>query len=201
MPQLRPYRPTDREDLYEVCLLTGDDGADASALYSDRRLLGEVYVGPYLSLLPELAWVVADDTDRARGYVLGATDTAALEQREEAEWWPGLRARYPRGAFPAGTSDAEIVEQLHVPELRDPRVLEQFPAHLHIDLLPEVQGGGIGRRLIETLLDALRERGVSGVHLGVSPTNTKAIGFYTHLGFEQSPDHARDDETIMTKRL
>ena len=39
---------------------------------------------------------------------------------------------------------------------------EDYPAHLHIDLLPEVQGQGWGRLLIATLVDALRERGVAG---------------------------------------
>ena len=32
-------------------------------------------------------------------------------------------------------------------------------------------------------MGALRDRGVEGVHLIVSPENTNAIGFYEHLGF------------------
>lgn len=59
-----------------------------------------------------------------------------------------------------------------------------YPAHLHIDLLPEAQGGGNGSRLIHTLLGALRSRGVHGVHLGVGKANAGAVGFYRHLGFE-----------------
>ena len=61
-------------------------------------------------------------------------------------------------------------------------LLTDFPAHMHIDLLPHVQASGWGRRLIETELAALRAHDVAGVHLGVSPTNEQAIGFYRHLG-------------------
>lgn len=50
-------------------------------------------------------------------------------------------------------------------------------------LLPEWQGGGNGRRLLETLFDALRARGVTGLHLGLDTSNTHAVGFYEHLGF------------------
>ena len=75
---------------------------------------------------------------------------------------------------------------------------EHYPAHLHINVLPEAQSGGWGRRLIETELDALRRAGVRGVHLGVSPTNERAKGFYAHLGFD---DISRDGRVIYAKRL
>jgi ribosomal protein S18 acetylase RimI-like enzyme len=57
-----------------------------------------------------------------------------------------------------------------------------YPAHLHIDLLPRAQGAGYGRRLIEHLLDRLRAMSVRGVHLAVAATNEGAIGFYRHVG-------------------
>ncbi len=58
-----------------------------------------------------------------------------------------------------------------------------YPAHLHIDLLPELQGQGWGRRLIEALRDRLRAAGVPGVHLVAAGTNAGAIAFYERLGF------------------
>jgi RimJ/RimL family protein N-acetyltransferase len=36
---------------------------------------------------------------------------------------------------------------------------------------------------MSTLFDALVRRGVDGVHLVVDVRNTRAIGFYEHLGF------------------
>jgi ribosomal protein S18 acetylase RimI-like enzyme len=69
----------------------------------------------------------------------------------------------------------------------DAQVTAAYPAHLHIDLLPELQGRGIGRRLIDTVLDRLREASVPGVQLGVDPRNTSAQAFYTRLGFAPLP--------------
>jgi len=38
--RIRPYLPSDLDALYRICLLTGDDGQDASSLYKDPRLPG-----------------------------------------------------------------------------------------------------------------------------------------------------------------
>jgi ribosomal protein S18 acetylase RimI-like enzyme len=184
---IRPARtddPSEVERLYEICLRTGASGADATSLYTDPRLLGEVYLGAYLALEPDLAFVV-EDGGTAVGYVLGAHDTASFEARCEREWWPPLRARYPLGSFAEGTPDESLVGQIHEPRLTDRSVLDTYPAHLHVDLLPVAQGGGNGRRLLGTLFDALRADGVPGVHLGVAQDNVSAIGFYEHLGFRR----------------
>ncbi len=60
---------------------------------------------------------------------------------------------------------------------------DAYPAHLHIDLLPELQGQGWGRRLIEILIERLRERGVPGLHLAASTDNAGALAFYPRVGF------------------
>jgi ribosomal protein S18 acetylase RimI-like enzyme len=72
---------------------------------------------------------------------------------------------------------------LHHPSA-DPRVVADYPAHLHIDLLPEGQGRGGGRALMEHFLAAVRERGADGVHLYVGLANTGARAFYAKLGFK-----------------
>jgi ribosomal protein S18 acetylase RimI-like enzyme len=58
---------------------------------------------------------------------------------------------------------------------------------LYIDLLPRLQGRGLGRRLIETLLAALRASGSRGVHLHVGRANQRAAGFYGHMGLTELP--------------
>ncbi len=58
-----------------------------------------------------------------------------------------------------------------------------YPAHLHIDLLPHLQGRGIGKSLMETFFQAVQEKGISGIHLGVDGRNTHAYGFYERMGF------------------
>jgi ribosomal protein S18 acetylase RimI-like enzyme len=181
---IRTAVPEDRDALYEICRLTGDAGEDASELYTDPDLLGELWVGPYLALEPELAFV-AEDEQGPVGYVLGAADTAAFEAACERAWWPARRVRY--AAPPVGgdlSPEQELHRWIHDPPPTPADVLTEYPAHLHIDLHPRAQGQGLGRRLIDTLIEALRTRRVSGVHLGVDADNHRAIGFYARLGFE-----------------
>jgi GNAT superfamily N-acetyltransferase len=201
MVGIRPFRPGDEEALYEVCLRTGDDGQDATALYDDPRLLGAVFVGPYLRFSPELAWVYADEADVARAYVLGVADTRAFESLLEASWWPQLRARHPLDALPANPHDREVVELIHAPVRRPDALVAAYPAHLHIDLAPEVQGGGRGGAMLRTLLGALVAAGAPGVHLGVARRNERAIGFYEHLGFAPSEAGSTRDELVMVRTL
>ena len=180
---IRRVRPEDLDDLYDICLRTGDAGRDATAMYADPRLLGDLFVAPYAVLEPERAFVV-DDGTRAQGYVVGAADSRAFEARCEAEWWPAARERHADDV-PRPGMEQIFLSLLQAPMVAHDRVLERFPSHLHIDLLPDYQSGGWGKRLMETLFDALRAAGSPGVHLGVSEQNQRAIGFYDHLGFEQ----------------
>jgi len=63
--------------------------------------------------------------------------------------------------------------------------LAAYPAHLHIDLLPEWQGKGYGRGLMEAFLAGVHAAGAPRVHLGMVPTNTAARAFYHRLGFTE----------------
>jgi GNAT superfamily N-acetyltransferase len=66
-----------------------------------------------------------------------------------------------------------------------PTGYEAYPSHLHIDLLVRAHGRGYGRRMLEQVMDKLRQRGSPGAHLGVSMMNTPAFGFYQRLGFRE----------------
>jgi ribosomal protein S18 acetylase RimI-like enzyme len=182
MIHIRPAAPRDFPGTYRVCLQTADAGADGTALYANPDLLGHVYVGPYLVGQPDLAFVIADEHGVA-GYVLGAADTREFELWQEHQWWPALRAQYPPSE--GTTSDDELIAQLHSPTRAPNSVVDDYPAHLHIDLLPRVQGAGFGRAMLDILFDALRARGVHSIHLDVGEDNHNAIAFYHHLGFAE----------------
>lgn len=175
--------PGDRDVLYDICVRTGDAGEDARPLYRNVDLLGDVWVGPYLALQPALAFVAEDD-EGVVGYVLGADDTLAFEAACEEVWWPPLRHRHRVPSAAAdGTADGRVIGRIHHPPTTPAGLVEEYPTHLHINILPRGQGHGFGRRLMSTLIEALAERGVSGVHVDVAARNTRAIGFYEHLGF------------------
>lgn len=179
---IRPYHPSDLPALYQICLKTGDNGGDATGLFNDPELLGHYFAAPYAVLEPDLCFILTKD-HRPIGYVLGTRDTATFGQRCETEWFPPLRLRYPLPAEDESGKEARMIRSIHgghdtVNHWPD------FPAHLHIDIMPEGQNGGWGRKLMETLWERLREIGTPGVFLGVSKANSNAVGFYQHIGFE-----------------
>ncbi|NYJ25248.1 GNAT family N-acetyltransferase [Leifsonia shinshuensis] len=190
MSSIRPYRPADRADVYDICVRTGASGGDARGLYSVDDLIPDVFAGPYLEYQPDLAFVV-DTGERVAGYVLAAADSVAFADWYDAHWLPGFRERYPLEKAPTPKEREAIGFGLDQHEAIVPEV-DRFPAHLHIDVLPELQGQGFGRRLIRELLAALRQRGVPGVFLRMSPANTGAMAFYRRLGFEELPSSRPD---------
>ena len=146
------------------------------------------------------------------GYTLFAYATRAFEEVEERDWFPPLRLKYPKPSgdgwkdiYGSQLTDADkrYIKLLHSPDRAPEACLAFSPAHLvrvpvpllkdaishliyqqHIDLLPEVQRQGWGRRLIDSVVTYLRdERGLSGVWLGMDPKNVDAARFYERLGF------------------
>lgn len=186
--RIRPYRPGDLDALYRICLLTGDEGRDASTAYQDPQLLGHFFAAPYGLFEPSLAFV-AEDTEGVGGYIVGALDTQAFEERLESQWWPRLRTRYPDPppSTPAEqfTPDQRVAHMIHHPWRIPDELAARYPSHLHINLLPRLQARGHGSQLTKTLITELRHRGSRGVHLHVSDGNQRAAGFYRHLGFTE----------------
>ncbi len=180
MAQIRPFHAGDLDALYAICLQTGDHGADATNQYADPRIIGDVYAAPYAVLQPDLAYVVQDDEGVA-GYVLGTKDTRAFEARCEAAWWPPLRKVHAKPSVPpaAWTPDQMRAFQIHRPFPIPEPVVAAAPAHLHINLLPRLQGQGLGQALLDTWFWAAGGK----AHLGCDLENLRAQRFYDAYGF------------------
>jgi ribosomal protein S18 acetylase RimI-like enzyme len=64
------------------------------------------------------------------------------------------------------------------------RFLKEYPAHLHINILPGYQRQGIGHRLMKSFESNLKEKEVFGFHLEVSKNNKLGISFYEKYGLD-----------------
>ncbi len=184
MTRIRAFHPGDEGALADVCLRTADAGADATGVLTDDRIWAEIFVLPYVAREPRLAFAV-EMSGRVLGYVVATSDTEAFEDWFRDEWWPVHGARFPR----PGGNPREIEILAYADGRRSGREPygRTYPAHLHIDLLPELQGQGWGRRLIQTIVDELRERDVPGLHLVAGSDNLGALPFYDRLGFSRLP--------------
>ncbi|SEJ21989.1 GNAT family N-acetyltransferase [Demequina mangrovi] len=177
---IRPATARDRAAIARICLLTGAHGADATGVHGDDALLADVYALPYLDG-PGGFGLVWDQGDGAVGYVLGTSDTASFQRWFSGEWWPRVAPTHTR----VNETGAALAEEAADPRRMLDADLGAYPAHLHVDLLPEAQGRGAGRALIEAACALLAERGVAGVHLGASRANAGALAFYPRVGFAE----------------
>jgi len=145
---------------------------------------------PYIALTPDWCWVLDDGTGKVAGYIICAPDTPGfvkkyrndflavaknngLEQPAEPDTAKDLATQFRKDVF-----NPEIMLQSEFPTL-----VQQYPAHLHIDILPSHQGQGWGEKMIATLLEKLQAKQVPGVHLGMAAANHRAGKFYDRLGF------------------
>ena len=185
--EIRPYEASDRAGVRNVCYLTGYMGDRVDWLYRDVESFADLFSGYYTDGEPESA-IVAVRAGRVVGYLLGCVDT-------KRAWDPGKvlgRHIIRRGlAFRPGTagfvwrSAADLLrDRVRGVPFPEAKVLDdRWPAHLHIDLLTEARGSGVGSRLVHLWLDRLRERGTAGCHLETIAENRPAIGFFETMGF------------------
>ena len=185
MVNVRPFQPSDMDALYAISLATGLAGGDASSLYSDRKLMGHIYSAPYAILQPELC-LVAEDEAGVAGFIVGTANTSAWERRLEREWWPRLRQQYPapdEARMAEWSHDHRRIFTIHKPKPIPAAVVQSYPSHLHMNLLPRLQGRGIGSRMFAAWLSMAATRGIGPLHVGVNRANTRAVGFWNRVGF------------------
>ena len=186
--EIRPYRSGDREAVRSICFETGYMGEPIDFLWRDRESFADLFSRYYTDVEPESAFV-AEKTGRVVGFLLGCFDSPAVRGHGQREMSGYIR----RGALVRPSiapflwrSIFDVVRARGAP----PEALfdERWPAHLHIDFLPEARGRGLGRRIMNAWFQRLESLGSPGVHLGTFAQNQRAIPFFEACGFARRGD-------------
>ena len=184
---IRLAAKADLKRLYEICVLTGDSGKDATGIFEQPALLGDIWVGPYLHLSPEHCFVLHNDGGTPLGYCIATLDTIFFELAAAATWWPEKQLRYTKPDIAQKDSwsrDERLTHLIHNPLTSPTEFLTEFPSHAHINLIDEMQGKGWGKKLMAVMEDSLRSAGSIGVHLILSSKNLDALAFYKAVGYQ-----------------
>jgi hypothetical protein len=183
MLEIRRYRPEDRAGVRQVCVETAFLGASILPQYSDVESFADMFTGYYTDHEPESAWVVTDG-ERVLGYLLGCMDS---RNSPAPEWvvfkhimrrWLWLR---PGTAGFCFRCLFDVLRDLG--PTRPPVDYVKWPAHSHLDLLPEARKGPTALRLFRLWLDAARERGAVGMWGASIVENEPATVFHRATGF------------------
>lgn len=190
---VRPYEPRDRAAVRHICFLTGFAGDPVDYQWADEESFADMFSGWYTDGEPE-STLVAEDDGVVKGYLLGCRDSARA-------WSPvAVAARHVlrRGiALRPGTAgfiwrtfaDAAGDRIRHGTRPVDHELIDPaYPAHLHINLLPEIRRTGVGGELVRTWLATLRAEGTPGCFLQTLHENTRAVAFFEAMGFRRHGD-------------
>lgn len=186
--EVRAYQPPDRDGVRHVCFATGLMGDPVDWQWSDEESFADAFSGYYTDREPESALVV-EHGGRVVGYLLGCVDS---RQAWNAGAVLGRHIVGRRLALRRGTAGfvwravGDVAVDAVRRRLPSAGVFDQrWPAHLHVDLLPEARGRGVGSALVHRWLASLRERGVAGCHLETMAENTTAVAFFEARGFRR----------------
>ncbi|ELR09491.1 hypothetical protein VC83_00588 [Pseudogymnoascus destructans] len=203
-PFIRAYGPADLEAIMHICRVTAHS---AAAQEPANTIVPLIFVLPYVILHPEYTFVLDNGHGDCVGYCVAAPCSATYLERYKSEYLPTIdRSLYPppphcpravagneiERTGKNGDVAAALMQRLYYPDesvlhSKWPGLLEDYPAHLHIDILPEYQGHGGGKNLIAALLAKLQGDRVRGIHLMKSSENKGAEVFYCRMGFERYP--------------
>jgi hypothetical protein len=172
-----------------------------------------IFALPYLDLYPTFCFVLDPGTRSPSGssdivgYILAVPCTKTYLARYKSTYLSSLpSSQFPRPTAPLPSSGGNEIEsagksgpaavaaallgRLHAPDeallhSASPMLLEEYPAHLHVDILPEYQRQGWGRKLMDVLVERLREERVQGMHLLKAGDNIGSEIFYGSVGFRR----------------
>ena len=170
MATVRKARLSDLKDVEYICKMT------ASELARTDEAIGEAIAKSfstyYIRERSELCFVLADNNDKAVGYILCEPDYKYFRKVFRKKDVPEIKK--------ISKKDGTVAWFLPFPYTLWGR---KYPAHLHIDILEEYQNKGYGSILMNSLLDELKSRKIKGIMLTTSSDNHGAIRFYKRFGF------------------
>lgn len=177
---IRGFDAGDRAELRDVFRRAG--AGEPALPFGDHD--EEIWLIPYMDGQPE-SLLVATVDDRLVGYLTGCLDSAAMPSEEQRitrlviEHRLMFRREFVRFSARSMLDMLRAGRGRTASELKDPR----WPAHLHVRLVPEARGLGLGTALTGRWLDTLRDTGSAGCHLQTLLENSAAIAFFERLGF------------------
>lgn len=183
---IRHYKVSDQASVLGISADTAYFGDPVEAFLEDRQLYNDSFARYYTEHEASMLWV-ADGSDGLVGFLLGCADTTTQAHAWRKYILRRVLIRAMSGKYQLGRKTASFAWGMLIGAIRGEKLridMEEYPAHLQIDVRQEYRGEGVGRRLIESYLDQLRAMKVSGVHLETTSQNKAACHLYEKVGFQ-----------------
>lgn len=129
-------------------------GTQTFESHEQRAAFRERWLGRYLTHHPDWTFVAVSPDGQCVGYVIGSPDD------------PAQTARF---------DDIGYFKSIG-------HVTARYPAQLHVNVLAEYRGTGLGSRLVAAFADQAKAQGLPGVHI-VTGLGMRNAEFYARNGF------------------
>ena len=160
---IRPYNKEDAKAVKSIAYHDEERGS--------MRAVSAVRCDYYIDHEPEHCFVMTDEFDKPAGYVV-----CSVDKKKFAELYPTYLATVKEEDKKLYRLEKHLQKKLL-------SVPSDYPARLHISILPSFRGKGGAKALINTLLAHLKEIGVKGVCTIVDTTS--AVAFCERVGFHR----------------
>ncbi len=162
--KIRPYAPTDRQAVRDICCDTGFMGKPIDPIFVDRDAFADFFTRYYTDLEPENALVVEAD-GKVVGYLLGCLKIKGQGKRQ---LWLILSRTVPKMLLRAllfryNKSSFKFLSWfLFKASGETPKPIEDA-AHFHINMLEEYRSGVAGRKIMFPFFKRVLNLGFKGV--------------------------------------
>lgn len=188
--KIRKCSLDDLTAIADICYKTGFMGEDltGSERFNDKTLFSYLFCLYYPLYEIENCFVALDGNNgNIIGYIIGSENTIRQEKAFMQKMIPRIALRmFTYTIFFHAESFKAVLSFIKSMKLGDIKktVYIEYPAHLHINILPQYQKLGIGSMLLNTFECHMKNKKVHGIHIWTSNKNEKAVPFYVKHGYE-----------------
>lgn len=185
---IRPYQNYDADQVINICYKTGYNGKDLTYTnkFNDSKLFGFLFCMYYLLYEPENCFVAVDSNNKIAGYIIGTDNSSRQRKLFILKMSLPIILRlffYTIWKYPESFLTILSLGKSIFIKLEPSNLFKDYPSHFHINILPEYQGVGVGKKLLSTFENHMKDKNVNGIHLMTSNENLGAIQFYYKSGY------------------
>ncbi len=170
--EIRGYKENEHKQIQDICIAVVDEAFLGQPDMEEKVLVS--YCNYYIEKEPNNCFVAVDG-EKVAGYILCAEDTTKWVENFKKDYIDKAKNEELKKYY-EGTTEIPL------------KYANEYPAHLHIDLLPEYQRLGLGHKLMNALIEHLKSKGNKGLMLVVGSDNEKGVNFYKKFGFSVLED-------------
>ena len=163
--KIRPYSPSDRQAIRNICCDTGFMGNPIDPVYIDREAFADFFTRYYTDFEPENA-LVAVEEDRVIGYLLGCLNYKEVNRKQ---LWLILSRTVPKIfgrvlALHYNKASFKFLRWFLFKAAGETPKSVPEAAHFHVNMYTKYRTGIAGRRLIFPFVNRVAKLGFKGVY-------------------------------------